>query len=107
MNAASDITGRSDRQHRDAVFASAMRDREDDICSLLNMARILGDMLEDYLVEYDGAGYRAMPEPGGVMRVTLVGEQVEMLSFASSDVIGRAKRLKESFYEAHEAAGVA
>ncbi|MBX3584306.1 MAG: hypothetical protein KF810_20685 [Rhizobiaceae bacterium] len=88
---------------KEAAVATAMRDLEDDVCSLLNMARILGDLLDGDLVSYEGDKKISIPEPGGVMTVHLGYEQVECLSFAWNDVIKRALHLKAKFYEAFDA----
>lgn len=102
MNTHTDITATATAA-RDIAVASAMRDLEDDICSLLNMARILGNMLEESLVEWDGSDKRAMPEPGSTMLVHLGFQEMECLSFAWNDVVNRASRLKGRYYAAFDA----
>jgi hypothetical protein len=102
MNTHTDSTS-AVRAARDKAVADAAFELEDDICSLLNMARILGDMLEESLVEFDGEEKRYMPEPGGTMHVYLGFQERECLSFAWNDVINRASRLKSRYYAALDA----
>ena len=102
MNTASNTTA-APRAARDTAVAAAMRNLEDDICSLHNMARILVELLDHDLVEYVDGKKRAMPEPGQALTVYLGYAQFEMLSFAWNDVLGRAGNLKRRFNEAWDA----
>lgn len=102
MNKHVDTTA-SAKTARDCLVASAMLNLEDDICSLLNMARILGDLLDQDLVGYEEGRKIQMPERGKAMKVYLGHDQMECLSFAWNDVINRAVRLKTRFYAAYEA----
>ncbi len=88
----------------DGAIASAMRDLEDDICSLLNMARILAELLDETLVEFGPGGTRiGMPKKGEALKVMIGHDEMEMLSFAWNDVINRTVRLKENYYQAWNA----
>lgn len=87
---------------RNAATASAVRDLEDDICSLLNMARILGDLLDNDLVSFEGGKKIHAPKRGQTMTVCLGHDQVDCLHFAWNDVISRAFHLKRKFYAAIE-----
>jgi hypothetical protein len=91
----------------DAAVAAAMRELEDDIYSLCNMAMILGDLLDHDLSEYSGGRVRSMPEPGKTMTVVLGYQQMEVLSFAWSDVINRAIRLRNRWNDALDGKAVA
>lgn len=88
---------------KNALVADAMRNLEDDICSLLNMARILADMLDNDLVGYQDGKKVHIPERGKTMEVYIGHDQMECLSFAWNDVINRAVRLKTRFYSAYDA----
>lgn len=88
---------------RDTAVASAMRDLEDDICSVLTMARILAHLLDNDLVGYVDGEKVEVPPRGKTMRVVLGHDQMECLSFAWSDVVNRATRLKTKFYAAYDA----
>ena len=87
---------------RDTAVADAMRDLEHDVCCLVHMARILGDMLDHDLVEFDGDG-RKGPSRGQTIKVILGHDQLEHLSFAWNDVINRARLLKDRYYAAFDA----
>lgn len=88
----------------DGAIASAMRDLEDDICSLLNMTRILAELLDDTLVEFGPGGTRVgMPKKGETLKVMIGHDEMEMLSFAWNDVINRTVRLKDNYYRAFDA----
>lgn len=84
----------------DAAVARAMRNLEDDICALLNMARITGELLDSDLVGYVDGKAIHMPEPGKSMNVALGHDQMSYLMFACNDVIRRAKQLEIKFYAA-------
>lgn len=101
MNVHSNITAAAGSA-RDAAVAAAMRDLEGDICSLLSMARILGDLLDSDLVGFQNGRRISSPARGQTMTVYLGHDQVDYLSFAWNDVINRAVRLKEKFYAAHD-----
>lgn len=102
MNKHVDTTA-SAKTARDCLVADAMRNLEDDICSLLNMARILAELLDQDLVGYEDGKKVQMPDRGKTMKVYLGHDQMECLSFAWNDVINRALRLKTRFYAAYDA----
>lgn len=91
---------------KNTVVADAMRDLEDDIYSLCNMAQILGELLNGDLVSYRDGRRISMPKPGGSMSVDLTYRQLEVLSFAWNDVICRSERLKKKFNAAIEGKAV-
>lgn len=84
----------------DADMADNMRALEGDVCALLNMARIMTDMLEDTLVGYENGAKIYSPPKGGVMTVKLGFEELEKLSFAWNDVVERAWSLRKKYYAA-------
>lgn len=85
---------------RDRARVVAFQSLEDDICSLLNMARILADLLDGDLVGIENGEKIHMPEPGNAMQVYLTHDQMECLSFAWNDVITRSFNLKNKYYAA-------
>lgn len=99
------ITTPEARHARDAAVASAMRDLESDICDALNMALILHELFSENIVEYRNGKRVAMPEPGHTLTVVLGYQQLELLSFASNDVIDRCSRLKKRWNAAADAGG--
>ncbi len=101
------VTTPESRHARDAAVASAMRDLESDICDALNMALILHELFSENIVEYRNGKRVAMPEPGGTLTVVLGYQQIELLSFASNDVIDRCSRLKKRWTAAVDAGGAA
>jgi len=101
MTSAANTMARSANQSSEAAVAAAMRALEDDVCSLCNMAQILGDLLDHSLVGLADDGKRQqMPEKGSVMKVYLGHQDMEMLSFAWNDVIGRSLRLRDKYSKA-------
>ena len=92
---------------RDTAVANAMYELAPYVCDLHNMARILGDLLDETLVEYRQGGQKiCMPEKGRALKVLIGHDQMEMLSFAWNDVISKAKGLRDRYNAAHDA-GVA
>lgn len=75
----------------------AYRDLEHDICSIRSMAKILGDMLDDHLVDFD-----TKAQTGALINIRLTDHEMDMMSFAWNDVIYRAGRLVDAFYAASE-----
>ncbi|MGB3502278.1 MAG: hypothetical protein WBA44_11680 [Mesorhizobium sp.] len=93
----------SNAEHETTASDSAFQDLQDDICELLSMARILGDLLDSGLVGFEDGKTVHMPDRGRAMKVYLTYDQMEMLSFAWNNVIGRAFELKNKFHEAWDA----
>ncbi|WP_274626547.1 hypothetical protein [Arvimicrobium flavum] len=61
------------------------------------MARILGDLLDENLVDYEGGTLR---EAGANVRIVLNSGQMDMLRFVWNDVIDRAINLERDFLQA-------
>ena len=88
----------------DAAQLQAFKDLEDEICSVLNMAHILSDLLEHTLVEYRNGENIRCPTPGEPMKVYISSQEMDCLSFAWNDVINRASYLKKKYYAAWDGA---
>ena len=101
MNMHSNITA-APGSASDTAVATAMRNLEDDICSLLSMARILGDLLDSDLTSFENGRKISSPDRGQSMKVYLSHDQMEYLSFAWNDVIYRAHQLRQRFYAAYK-----
>lgn len=80
-----------------AEALEAFRDLEHEICCLSSMSKILGDMLDDRLVDFD-----TKAQVGEIINIKLTDYELDMLSFAWNDVIYRAGRLVDAFYAASE-----
>ncbi|CDM56313.1 MULTISPECIES: hypothetical protein [Rhizobium] len=80
----------------DEQIVRAFCDLEHDVCCLRSMINILGDMLDDNLVDVD-TGAQSRQE---VFKIWLTDGQMNMLSFAWNDVICRANRLERAFFAA-------
>lgn len=79
----------------DAEVACAMLSLEHEIACLASMTQILGMLLDDHLVDEDGSA-----SGRELYRVLLGNKEMDLLSFAWNDVIGRARRLDRAFHEA-------
>lgn len=80
----------------DYEIAEAMLTLEHDIACIASMAKILGGLLDDLLVDCDDE-VKAGKE---LYKVMLGAMEMDMLSFAWNDVIARAGRLDHAFHEA-------
>lgn len=85
----------------DKRIISALCDLEHEICSLRSMVNILGDLLDDNLVDVETGSQSNQ----GLFKIWLTGGTMNMLSFSWNDVIGRANRLERSFYAAIDGEG--
>lgn len=86
----------------DGAIVEAMRSLEGAIYGLSMMAEIMGDILDDNLVEIDfeTGEKRGTPAAGKNLHVVLTRGQIEQISFAWNDVIGRSVKLQKAFIAA-------
>lgn len=87
-----------------AAILSALRNLEGPIHGLSMMTTILGDMLDDDLIEIDmeTGDKRCSPATGRNLKVILTKGQIDRLSFAWNDVIIRAVGLQRAYLAALE-----
>lgn len=86
----------------DEAIVSAMRALEGPIHSLTMAAEIMGDMLDDDLVEVDfnTGEKRGCPREGCNLTVILTRGQLERLCFMWNDVIVRANKVQRAYFAA-------
>ncbi len=99
MNIHSEIPARPDKEQR----LAALEALEGDIADLRNMTLILYNLMEEELREYRNGEWTCYPKDGeAYLNIQLNSDQMDMLFFAKSNLLGRVIDLHKKFHAAFE-----
>ena len=97
------VTALKNARPTDEAMLSALRDLEGPIANLQLMAQLMTDLFDRELTDIRTIGGK--PRPDGNWHIVLTDDQMQVLTFAYSDLLERATSLRAAFYASLKAEG--